>query len=122
MLINTTTPEMATLIIEEMAKLATEDLEKGELTAFKLRLRFFGCLQGILEGDGIFPTLNDVVEKARILQENGELVCYNWIVTKEHRLTIAGNLPRTRQDRAHQPPIHHGFFSCRPEGEGSRNH
>ncbi|RPA78291.1 hypothetical protein BJ508DRAFT_416621 [Ascobolus immersus RN42] len=73
MLINSTTPELATMILEEMAKEAAQDLEKGELTSFKLRLRFFGCLQGILEGEGVFPTLNNVVEKARILQENGEL-------------------------------------------------
>jgi hypothetical protein len=39
-------------------------LEAGDWREFKLLLRFFACLQGILEGDGVFPVLDQLFDLA----------------------------------------------------------
>lgn len=46
---------------------------RGEWREVKLLMKFMGCLQGILEGDGIFPILQDLLTKAVELQtENSD--------------------------------------------------
>ena len=54
-----------------MAKARTviqEHLEAGAWREVKLVLRFLGCLQGLLEGDGVFPVLEDLFSRAVDLQ------------------------------------------------------
>ncbi|RDW89314.1 putative nuclear cap-binding complex subunit NCBP1 [Coleophoma cylindrospora] len=48
-------------------------ISQGEWREVKLLMKFLGCLQGILEGDGIFPVLQDILTKAVELQtENSD--------------------------------------------------
>lgn len=42
--------------------------EKGQWRDFKLMLRFFACLQSLLEGDGVFSVLDELFNRAVDLQ------------------------------------------------------
>ena len=57
---------------QEVILLATsaiqEHLEAGAWRDVKLVLRLLGCLQGVLEGDGVFPILEEFFSRAVDLQ------------------------------------------------------
>ncbi|RAL07735.1 NCBP1 family protein [Aspergillus homomorphus CBS 101889] len=58
--------------VSDILKRAGESLQKyvnaGAWREVKLLLRFLGCLQGIFEGDGIFPVLEEIFSRAVDLQ------------------------------------------------------
>jgi nuclear cap-binding protein subunit 1 len=56
--------KVAKEMLVRTADRAQDALESGHWREFKLMLRFFACLQGIFEGDGIFPMLDDLFNKA----------------------------------------------------------
>lgn len=72
LLINSTNPEIAQLVVEETVTLAKKHIGDGDLRSFKLELRFLGCLNGMLEDTGILPLVEAIIERARILQESGD--------------------------------------------------
>jgi nuclear cap-binding protein subunit 1 len=41
-----------------------EAVDTGSWREFKLLLRFLGCLQGVFEGDGVFPLLDELFSRA----------------------------------------------------------
>ena len=43
-------------------------LDNGSWREVKLVLRFLGCLQGLFEGDGVFPVLEELFSRAVDLQ------------------------------------------------------
>ena len=45
-----------------------EHLEAGAWREVKLVLRLLACLQGVLEGDGVFPILEELFSRAVDLQ------------------------------------------------------
>lgn len=45
-----------------------EHLDTGAWREVKLVLRFLACLQGLLEGDGVFPILEELFSRAVDLQ------------------------------------------------------
>ena len=45
-----------------------EHLDVGAWREVKLILRFLGCLQGLFEGDGVFPILEELFSRAVDLQ------------------------------------------------------
>jgi nuclear cap-binding protein subunit 1 len=51
-------------MVTKVAARAQEALESGHWREFKLMLRTLACLQGLFEGDGIFPMLEDLFNKA----------------------------------------------------------
>lgn len=66
------------LVQEVLSRAATginNAIAKGEWREVKLYMKFLGSLQGLFEGDGIFPVLQDILSKAIDLQtENNEEV------------------------------------------------
>ena len=48
--------------------MAQQALAEGDWRKFKLLLKLFACLQGMLEGDGVFPLLEELFNAAVDLQ------------------------------------------------------
>lgn len=70
---NSQNPEAGKLIVEEAAKAVQQCLDEGAFTRVKLLLRFLGCIQGMLEGLGVYPLLNNIIDKATATLEEGEV-------------------------------------------------
>lgn len=65
---NAQKPELTESILDKAGELAQNYINAGEWRAVKLMLRFLGCLQGLFEGDGIFPILEELFQRAAQLQ------------------------------------------------------
>ena len=68
LVVNPTKPEVAQEILAKAGTAIREHLEAGAWREVKLVLRFLGCLQGLLEGDGVFPILEELFSRAVDLQ------------------------------------------------------
>lgn len=68
LVINPQKPEIAQEMLSRAAKAMQENLQRGAWREVKLVLRFLGCLQGLLEGDGVFPILEELFSRAVDLQ------------------------------------------------------
>ncbi|KAL9127739.1 MAG: hypothetical protein Q9217_003448 [Psora testacea] len=66
--INTQMPQLAQEVLERIVARLQEYLDQGAWREVKLVLRFLGCLQGILEGDGVFPMFEELFSRAVDLQ------------------------------------------------------
>lgn len=72
---NTLNGDLVKELLEGAAKRTNTAIAKGEWRDVKLYMKFLGSLQGLLEGDGVFPVLQDLLAKAVDLQtENVEEV------------------------------------------------
>ena len=72
---NTIRQDLVKEILSRAAAGINNAIAKGEWREVKLYMKFLGSLQGLLEGDGIFPVLQDILSKAIDLQtENNEEV------------------------------------------------
>lgn len=88
LVVNTLNSELAADVLARAAQKANEGIRRGEWREVKLLMKFLGGLQGLLEGDGIFSVLQDLLTKAVDLQtENNEEVRSGFV---EHR-GIAAN-------------------------------
>lgn len=65
---NTQKPEITREILNRAAAAAQKHIEAGSWREFKLVIRFLGLLQGLFEGDGIIPVLDDLFSRAVDLQ------------------------------------------------------
>lgn len=62
-------PEIAEEILARAGQKSQRLVETGSWREFKLVLRFLACLQRICEGNGVFPILDELFNKAADLQE-----------------------------------------------------
>jgi nuclear cap-binding protein subunit 1 len=73
--VNTMRQEIVQEILTRATAGTNNAIIKGEWREVKLYMKFLGSLQGLLDGDGIFPVLQDILTKAVDLQtENNEEV------------------------------------------------
>ena len=68
LVVNPSKPELAREILAKARTVIQEHLDVGAWREVKLVLRFLGCLQGLLEGDGVFPILDELFSRAVDLQ------------------------------------------------------
>ncbi|KXX77577.1 Nuclear cap-binding protein subunit 1 [Madurella mycetomatis] len=68
LLANVTRPEVVDMLLVKLAKGIEGKIEKGEWRDVKLYLKLLGCLQGVLEGEGVFPVLEELFARAVDLQ------------------------------------------------------
>ncbi|KAK4127748.1 hypothetical protein N657DRAFT_225948 [Parathielavia appendiculata] len=61
-------PEVVDMLLEKLAGRIEETIGKGEWRDVKLYLKLLGCLQGCLEGEGVFPVLEELFSRAVDLQ------------------------------------------------------
>ena len=66
--INPQRPQVAQEVLARAAAVTQEYLEAGSWREVKLVLRFFGCVQGLLDGDGVLPILDELFSRAVDLQ------------------------------------------------------
>lgn len=73
---NTLKGEVTAEVLKRAAEKMNSAIEKGEWREVKLLMKFLGGLQGVLEGEGVWIVLQDLMTKAVDLQtENNEEVC-----------------------------------------------
>ncbi|PGG95604.1 hypothetical protein AJ79_09957 [Helicocarpus griseus UAMH5409] len=65
---NTMKPELAAEVLKKAGEVAQSHIEAGNWRDVKLVLRFLACLQGLFEGDGLFPLLEELFSRAVDLQ------------------------------------------------------
>ncbi|KAI9892369.1 MAG: hypothetical protein M1814_001571 [Vezdaea aestivalis] len=75
-------------IFERVSVLGKTALEAGSWRKVKLVLRFLACLQGVFEGDGIFPLLDDLFDKAVELQTSSSEDALGLEIVKIIQLTL----------------------------------
>jgi nuclear cap-binding protein subunit 1 len=66
--INTLKPEIVYKILTRTSEAVTARIKDGEWRDVKLYLKFLACLQGSLAGDGVFPVLEELFNRAVDLQ------------------------------------------------------
>ena len=67
-IVNPKKPEVTEEVLAKAGSSLQEHLQAGNWREVKLLLRFLGCLQGLLQGDGIFPILGELFDRAVDLQ------------------------------------------------------
>ncbi|KAK2781393.1 hypothetical protein FQN53_000584 [Emmonsiellopsis sp. PD_33] len=66
--VNTMKPDLAAQVLKKAGESAQSHIQAGNWRDVKLALRFLACLQGLFEGEGIFPLLEDLFSRAVDLQ------------------------------------------------------
>ncbi|KAI0407460.1 MIF4G like-domain-containing protein [Xylaria palmicola] len=66
--VNSLKPEIVAALLERITSATSERVKEGEWRDVKLYLKFLACLQGCLEGDGLFPVLDELFGRAVDLQ------------------------------------------------------
>ena len=66
--INLQKPEVTQELLAKVGPVIQQHLEAGSWREVKLMLRLLGCLQGIIERDGVFPILEEFFSRAVDLQ------------------------------------------------------
>lgn len=65
---NALRPEAMEIVLERLAKDLDAAIAAGQWREVKLYLKFLACLQGSLEGEGVFPLLEELFNRAADLQ------------------------------------------------------
>lgn len=65
---NTRRPELAGDLLARLARDTEADIATGNWRSVKLHLKLLACLQSCLEGEGIFPLLDELFARAADLQ------------------------------------------------------
>ncbi|KAI1812889.1 MIF4G like-domain-containing protein [Poronia punctata] len=68
LVVNTLKPEALDVLLARIVSATEEKVSAGEWRDVKLYLKFLACLQGSLEGDGLFPVLDELFSRAVDLQ------------------------------------------------------
>ncbi len=66
--INHKKPEVTEEILRRVGPKLQDSLRIGEWRTVKLLLRFLACMQRLLQGDGVFPILGELFDRAVDLQ------------------------------------------------------
>jgi nuclear cap-binding protein subunit 1 len=65
---NTLKAELLDVVLARLASELEQNIAEGQWREVKLLLKLLACLQGCLEGSGIFPLLEDLFMRAADLQ------------------------------------------------------
>lgn len=65
---NALKPELLDVVLARLANELEQNVGQGQWREVKLLLKLLACLQGCLEGSGIFPLLEDLFMRAADLQ------------------------------------------------------
>lgn len=114
LVINTLKPDFAAEVLKKASSAAQDALNAGVWRDVKLLVRLLGCLQGLLEGDGVFVILEDLFSRAVDLQTtSSEDVSYQNRDQLKPRLTVLVTWSRTCEDYSSHHPIHHVIIGDR---------
>ena len=117
LIINQTKPEVAQKILAKAGIIIQEHLDAGAWREVKLVLRFLGCLQGLLEGDGVFPVLEELFSRAVDLQTASSEDVSTLVMKANREQTLISTYPelglRACEDHPAYNTIRYGIFSKR---------
>ena len=65
---NEKNPAFTKLVLEKTTARLQAAVDEGAWRTFKLLVRFLGCMQSLFEGDGVFPLLEELFNRAADLQ------------------------------------------------------
>ncbi|KAI1260013.1 MIF4G like-domain-containing protein [Xylariaceae sp. FL1019] len=68
LVINSLKPDILDALLARIVSATEAKIQEGEWRDVKLYLKFLACLQSCLEGDGLFPVLDELFERAVVLQ------------------------------------------------------
>lgn len=68
LVVNSLKPDILDDLLAKVANATEEKIKEGEWRDVKLYLKFLACLQSSLEGDGLFPLLEELFSRAVDLQ------------------------------------------------------
>ncbi|RYP77024.1 hypothetical protein DL771_001314 [Monosporascus sp. 5C6A] len=68
LVVNSLKPELLDELLAKVATATEEKVKMGDWRDVKLYLKFLACLQGCLDGDGLFPVLEELFSRAVDLQ------------------------------------------------------
>lgn len=68
LVVNSLRPEILDELLTRVANATEEKVKVGEWRDVKLYLKFLACLQSCLEGEGLFPLLEELFSRAVDLQ------------------------------------------------------
>lgn len=68
LIINTLKSEFVDDVLARLAQVTQDKIAQGAWRDVKLLLKFLACLQSLLEGDGVFPLLEELFSRAADLQ------------------------------------------------------
>lgn len=66
--LNALKPEMTPIVLQAVTGGVEKSIGAGEWRDVKNYLKFLACLQGMFEGDGLFPLLDELFSRAADLQ------------------------------------------------------
>lgn len=76
LLANVHKPELTVDVLAKIGEALQNRLDQGVWREVKLYIRFLSCLQGMFEGEGVFPILDELFSRAADLQmKSSEDVC-----------------------------------------------
>lgn len=108
--------EVVDMLLAKLAGLVEKNIGEGEWRDVKLYLKLAACLQGCLSGDGVFPVLEELFNRAVDLQTaSSEDVGAFWSFKKarERVLTLGVMTDYWYRDRQDYPPydsVRHGYW------------
>lgn len=68
LVVNSLKPEVLDDLLAKVAAATEEKVKLGDWRDVKLYLKFLACLQGCLDGEGLFPVLEELFSRAVDLQ------------------------------------------------------
>lgn len=112
LVVNSLRPEVLEAVLARITTATEERVREGEWRDVKLYLKFLACLQSCFDGDGLFPVLDELFNRAVDLQTaRSEDVSLTTLLAC--RLVLAHHTPldyrdRTCQDHPTYNPLHLG--------------
>lgn len=95
LLVNTLKADVVDAVLAAVAKATEERIAQGEWRQVKLYLKLLACLQGCLEGDGVFPLLEELFSRAADLQTASSDDVSPWqLNSHQHRANVDRLLAR----------------------------
>jgi nuclear cap-binding protein subunit 1 len=89
LVVNTMRAEMVAEVLKRATERVNTCVQTGEWRETKLLMKFLGGLQGVLEGDGVWLVLQDLLSKAIDLQtENNEEVSHLMVYMQRYMLIL----------------------------------
>lgn len=113
---NTNKPELIDSLLTKLAGAIEARIAQGEWRDVKLYLKLLACLQSLLEGDGVFPVLEELFSRAVDLQTassedvSGSHMQYVAECPRVRTNSVLDNWHRACQDHLADHSIRHG--SC----------
>lgn len=116
LVVNSLKPEVLEAVLARITSATEERVRDGEWRDVKLYLKFLACLQSCLDGDGLFPVLDELFNRAVDLQTASSEDVSLTISSLAYRLLFAHHAPLDYRNRTCQdhPPYNSLHLGCCP--------